>query len=75
MTMRGKEDLSMGYWNPEGKLGVAGRFFFRNNKVTIILKSSKMQSNVWRFYPNLSFINSENAWLPPISLLDTKSTC
>ena len=36
-----KADLSMGYWNTERKLGVAGHFF------------RDILSNVWRFFfPN-----------------------
>ena len=48
----GNADRSMGYWDPERKLGVARLFFFffRDNYTTIILKSSKIQGNVWRFF-------------------------
>ena len=45
-------------------------------KATIILKSSKMQSNVWHFFFLIeALLSLKNVWLPPIFFLDTKSTC
>ena len=57
----------MGYWNPERKLGVAGRLF-RENEATIIVKSSNIQNNVWRcfFFQIEALLFLENAWLHPI---------
>ena len=48
-----KADLSLGYWNPETKLGVAEHFFRDNYATIIILKSSKIQSNVWHLFSKL----------------------
>ena len=54
----GKADLSKGYWNPKRKLGVTTHFleiiiFNIIFRIIIILKSSKIQSNVWRSFQNL----------------------
>ena len=50
--------------------------FFKDKRAKIILKSSKIQSNVWRFFFQIeALVSLKNAWLPPIFFLDTKSTC
>ena len=72
----GKADLSMGYWNPERKLGVVEAFLEIIKQQLIILKSSKIQSNVLRFFFQIeALLSLKNAWLPPIFFLDTKRTC
>ena len=43
-----------------------------NLKATIILKYSKIQRKEMKIE---AFLSLKNASLPPISLLDTKSTC
>ena len=50
MTMREKQIFVKGYWNPKRKLGVTTLFFRDNFKATTILKTRKIQSNVWRFF-------------------------
>ena len=47
----GKADLGKGYWNPKKKIG-GNLAFIRDNSAAIILKSSNIQSKVWRFFPN-----------------------
>ena len=50
----GKVDLSKGYWNPKRKLGVTTHFLeIIKATITCILKSSKIQSNVWRFFSQI----------------------
>ena len=44
------------------------------SKKKIILNSSEIQSNVWRFFQIEALLSLKNAWLPPIFFLDTKST-
>ena len=49
--------------------------FFRDSEATIIQKSSKIQSNVCRFYHIEALLSLKNARLTPIFFLGTKSTC
>ena len=46
----GKEGLSKGYGNPKRKLGVTTHFLEIIKQLTVILKSSKIQSNVWNLF-------------------------
>ena len=49
--------------------------FFSDNEATIILKNTKIQSNVWLFFSQIeAFLSLKNAWLPQIFFSDTKST-
>ena len=74
MTMQGKQILTRAIEIQKKKLGVI-TFFFRDNEATIILKNSKIQSNVWGFFQIEALFSLKNAWLPLIFFLDTKSTC
>ena len=68
MTFRGKQILAK-------KIG-GNHAFFRDNKATIILNNSKIQSNVLRFFFQIeALLFLKNARLPQIFFLDTKSTC
>ena len=50
MTMQEKQILAIA--NGIQKKNGGNQAIFRDNKATIILKSPKIQSNVWHFYPN-----------------------
>ena len=56
----GKADLSMVYWNPERKLGVAGHFLEVIKQQIIILNNSKIQSNVWGFFQIEALLSLKN---------------
>ena len=51
MTMR--ENQILGRAIEIQKENWGNHTFFRDNEATIILKSAKMQSNVWHFFPKL----------------------
>ena len=73
MTMREKQILLRAVEIQKENWG--NHAFFRDNEATIILKSSKIQGNVWRFFFQIEALSLKNAWLPQIFFLDTKSTC
>ena len=64
MTMREKQILARAMEIQKEYWGVTTHFF-RDDKAIIILKSSKIQSNVRRFLPNLSFIIPEKCMVIP----------
>ena len=43
--------------------------------VTVNLKNSKIQNNVWRFIQIEALVSPKNAWLSQIFFLDSKSAC
>ena len=60
----GKADPSKGFRNPKIKLGVATQIL-EIIKQHLFLKDSKIQGNVWHFYPIWSFIFSEKCLVSP----------
>ena len=68
-----KADLSKGYQNPQGKLGVTTQF-----SVIIELKFEKKAIHSWYFKAyriTVVKLYLKNAWLPTFFFLDSNNPC
>ena len=64
MSMRGKQILARAI---EILKEIGGNHaFFRDNEATVILKNSKIQSNIWHFFQIEALVSLKNAWLRQI---------
>ena len=72
----GNADRSMGYWDPERKLGVARLFFFFSEIIIqqLFLKAVKYKVMYGVFFFQIeAFLSLKNASLPPISFLNSRA--
>ena len=76
MSMQGKQILARAIEIQTEKIGVTTHFLEITEATTIILKNSKIQSNVWHFVFHIeaNLLPLKKAWLPLTFFLDTKST-
>ena len=72
----GEADLGKGYYNTKRKLGVTMPFLEAIKQQLLFQEAVKYKAMYSIFFlPIEALLSLKNAWLPPVFILDTKSTC